>query len=338
MTLRERLRLLGPYTILALVLVVAATTSPVFFRASNLQTVGRQAAFLAVVALGQLLVVIGRGLDLSVGAVITTTSLLMIQIAGVAGGSAATGVAAVVAAAVGIGLLNGTMVAFRRVPAILATLATFVLVQGTALWLTEGRSRGRIPELLLPLGAGRVGPIPVPVLLAGALAVIVAFVLRRSAYGRSLYATGLNPEASALAGVPTRSVIASTFVLCSLFAAMAGLMLSGYVGFYDRTLGVGYDLDSIAAVILGGASFAGGRGNVTGTLAAAVGLAALDNLLLIQGVGEPYKLIGKGLVLFAAVLFAVFLTRQPATALSGPVSSAETIEVEIHQKGNETTT
>ncbi|MFP3915729.1 MAG: ABC transporter permease [Actinomycetota bacterium] len=309
MTARERLRLLAPYTIILLVVPVAAVIEPVFFRASNLQNVARSAAFLAVVALGQLVVIIGRGLDLSVGGVITTSSLLMVHFAGTAEGSLLAGIAWVVAVALAIGILNGVMVAFRRVPAILATLGTLFLVQGVSLWLTEGRSRGRVPDALVAFGAGRIGPIPVPVVVAAAVAVLMAVVLYRSPYGRAVYATGLNPEATALAGVPTRLVHASTFVVAALAAALAGLMLSGFVGFYDRTLGVGYDLDSIAAVVLGGASLLGGRGYVVGTLAAVVGLAGLDNLLLLQGVGESYQLIGKGIVLFAAVLFTSLVRR-----------------------------
>lgn len=311
MNIRERLRQIGPYTILLVVLPVAAIVEPVFFRPTNLQNVARDAAFLAIVALGQLIVIIGRGLDLSVSGVITTASLLMVYFAGTSSGSLGLGLAAVVGVTLAIGLLNGLMVAFRRVPAILATLGTLFLVQGVSLWLTGGRSRGRVPEALVAIGTGRVGPIPVPVLVAIGAAIVVAVVLHRTSYGRALFATGLNPEASAMSGIPTRSIVASTFVLSALLAALAGLMLSGLVGFYDRTLGVGYDLDSIAAAVLGGASFFGGRGSVVGTLAAVLGLSSLENLLLLQGVGESYQLIGKGVVLFAAVLFTGLVRRTP---------------------------
>lgn len=307
--LRRRLQLIGPYTVLILVIPVAAITAPSFFQPGNLQNITRHASFLAVVALGQLIVIIARGLDLSVGAVITTTSLLMIHLAGTASGNLGLGLVAVLGFAIAVGLLNGLMVAYRRVPAILATLATFFLVGGAALWLTEGRSRGRIPEVLAPLGTGEIGPVPIPAIITLVLALMVAWVLGRSAYGRALYATGLNPEATHLSGIPTRLVIASTFVIAALLAALAGLMLSGFVGFYDRTLGVGYDLDSIAAAVLGGASLLGGKGKVGGTVVAALGLAALDNLLLLQDVGESSQLIGKGVVLFLAVLWAALLNR-----------------------------
>src|SRR5690606_16727914 len=232
MSIRERLRQIGPYTILLEVLPVAALVQPGFYRPANLQNVVRDAAFLAIVALGQLIVIIGRGLDLSVGGVITTASLLMVYFAGTASGSLGLGLASVIGVTLAIGLLNGLMVAFRRVPAILATLGTLFLVEGVSLWLTGGRSRGRVPEALVAVGA-----------------VAVAVGLHRTTYGRALFATGLNPEASALSGIPTRSVVASTYVIAALVAALSGLMLSGLVGFYDRTLGVGYDLDSIAAVV-----------------------------------------------------------------------------------------
>ena len=165
-----------------------------------------------------------------------------------------------------------------------------------------------MPEAIKPLGTGSVGPVPVPVLIATVVAIVVAVVLHRGTLGRAMYAVGANPEASYLSGIARHRVAAIAFVACATLAMVTGLMLSGYVGFYDRSLGVGYDLDSIAAVVLGGASLAGGSGTVAGTLAAVVGLAALDNLLVISGVDPSVQLVGKALVLFAAVLSAGWLT------------------------------
>ncbi len=305
---REIARRLAPAAILLLVLAAALLLERAFFDPVNLQNVARQAAFLTVVALGQLIVVIGRGLDLSVGAVITTTLLLLVEMAGQPGGSVTRALLTIVAAGLLIGTLNGVMVAFRKVPAILATLGTLVLVEGVSVWVTEGRSRGRVPDLVKPLGVGKLGPVPVPVIVALAATVGCGVLIHRSSWGRRLYAVGSNPEASHLSGVSARTMQASTFVFASLLAVVAGLMLSGYVGFYDRTLGVGYDLNSIAAVVLGGASLLGGRGTVWGTVAAAFGLAALDNLLVILGVDVSVKLIGKATVLFLAVLSTGWFT------------------------------
>lgn len=312
--LRGNAARLAPFAVLLLVLAAALVVEPDFYDTSNLAHVSRGAAFLAVVALGQLMVIIVRGLDLSVGAVITATLLLVVELAGTRDGRLGRALLAVLVMALVVGATNAVLVVGRRVPAILATLATFVLLDGLGVWFTGGRSRGRVPELLRPLGTGSIGPVPLAVVVAVVLAVAVAVILGRTPFGRAMYAVGANPDASYLAGVPRRRVAALAFIASSLLAMVAGLMLSGYVGFYDRTIGVGYDLDSIAAAILGGASFAGGVGSVGGTMAAVVGLAALDNLLLIAGVGPAVQLLGKGLVLFAAVLSAGWLTARPSEA------------------------
>jgi ribose transport system permease protein len=147
---RRSITRFAPFAVLLLVALAALALEPGFYNPSNLRNVARGAAFLSVVALGQLLVVVVRGLDLSVGAVITATLLLIVQIAGTQDGRLLRALVAVVAMAVAIGALNAFLVVIRRVPAILATLATYFLVQGVGLWLTEGRSRGRVPDELRP--------------------------------------------------------------------------------------------------------------------------------------------------------------------------------------------
>ena len=324
MIVRRRIGQMAPLAVALLVAAAALIAEPGFYDAANLRNVARQAAFLGVVALGQLLVVIVRGLDLSVGAVITTTLLLIVEMSGTRGGSVPAALVAVVAMAVAVGTLNAVLVVVRRVPAILATLGTYVFVLGVGLWVTEGRSRGRVPDTIKPLGTGHIGPIPVPVIIAILVAMIVAVVLYRGTLGRSMYAVGANPDASYLSGIARRRVAGLAFVACSLLAMVSGLMLSGFVGFYDRSLGVGYDIDSIAAVVLGGASLAGGSGTVAGTLAAVVGLAALDNLLLIAGVEPSVKLIAKALVLFVAVLSAGWLSTSRFGEAAGTVEAVAT--------------
>ena len=324
MIVRRRIGQMAPLAVALLVAAAALIAEPGFYDAANLRNVARQAAFLGVVALGQLLVVIVRGLDLSVGAVITTTLLLIVEMSGTRGGSVPAALVAVVVMAVAVGTLNAVLVVVRRVPAILATLGTYVFVQGVGLWVTEGRSRGRVPDAIKPLGTGHIGPIPVPVIIAILVAMIVALVLYRGTLGRSMYAVGANPDASYVSGIARRRVAGLAFVACSLLAMVSGLMLSGFVGFYDRSLGVGYDIDSIAAVVLGGASLAGGSGTVAGTLAAVVGLAALDNLLLIAGVEPSVKLIGKALVLFMAVLSAGWLSTSRFEEAAGTVEAVAT--------------
>ena len=234
----RRIGRLAPLAVAVFVALAALISQPDFYDPANLRNVARQAAFLAVVALGQLLVVIVRGLDLSVGAVITATLLLIVELAGTADGSLPVALISIVGLAIAVGTLNAVLVVVRRVPAILATLATYSLVQGVGLWLTEGQSRGRVPEAIKPLGTGHVGPVPVPVIIATAVAIIVAVVLHRGVLGRELYAVGSNPEASYLSGIARRRVAAIAFVACATMAMDTGLMRSGMVGFYDRSLGV----------------------------------------------------------------------------------------------------
>lgn len=320
---RQQLVRLAPFAVLLLVLLAATLLEPRFFGAANLRNVARGAAFLSVVAVGQLLVVIVRGLDLSVGAVITTTLLLTVEIAGTVEGRLPLAILAVIVAAVAIGALNAFLVVMRRVPVILATLSTFFLIQGAGLWLTEGRSRGRVPDELRVIGSGVIGrTVPVAVVIAAIVVAVVALILHRTTFGRSIYAVGANPEAAHLSGVARRRTTTLALIGCSSLAMLTGLMLAGNVGFYDRTLGVGYDLDSISAVVLGGASLLGGSGRVGGTVAAAVGLAALDNLLLLVGAPQPVQLIAKGLVLFLAVLAAGWLFRPAGEDASRSPASA----------------
>ncbi len=320
---RRQIIRLAPFAVLLLVALAAVIIEPRFYSGANLRNVARSAAFLSVVAVGQLLVVIVRGLDLSVGAVITTTLLLTVYIAGTAPGRLPLALLAVLAAAVAIGALNAFLVVLRRVPAILATLATFFLIQGAGLWLTQGRSRGRVPDELRLIGSGSIaGTVPIAVVIAAAIAILVGMILSRTSYGRAIYAVGSNPQAAHLSGIRYRTVTAFALIGCSCLAMLAGLMLAGNVGFYDRTLGVGFDLDSIAAVVLGGASLAGGSGKVGGTVAAATGLAALDNLLLLAGVPAPAQLIAKGIVLFLAVLAAGWIFRPSGEgAAQSPVTA-----------------
>ncbi|MEO2104334.1 MAG: ABC transporter permease [Actinomycetota bacterium] len=320
--LRGLLPVLGPAAILGLVLVAAAALEPAFFSASNLRNLARLSSFLVVVSLGQLVVVISRGLDLSVGAVITTTLLLVVELTGGDDDRVLVAVGATLLAATAVGLVNGFMVAVRGVPAILATLATFTLVGGLSLYLTGGRAAGPVPDAVKPLGVGNVLGIPVPVLIATGCAVVVWGLLARTTAGRVLYATGANAVASRLSGIAVRRVGVLAFVGSALLAAIAGLMLSGYVGFYDRTLGVGYDLDSIAAVVLGGAALTGGRGRVGGTVLAAIGLASLDNLLLVMGAADSLQLIWKATVLLAAVLSAQWLFTPSDVARVRPMPTA----------------
>lgn len=299
--LRRRTDLVPAIATFGLVLLVAAVVTPTFYRLTNLQNLSYQFAFLAVVSLGQLIVIIAGGIDLSVGAVMSAALIVLVHVAGKPGGVVVAGLLAVVGATLAIGVINAALVTIRKVPAILATLGTLVLLNGVVLWITEGRSRGRVPDAIIPLGAKKALGIPIPLIVALIVAGLVWFALQRTVYGRSLFAAGSNSAAAGLSGVPVRSVVGVAFVGCSLLAMLAGLMLAGFIGFPDRTIGNGYDLSSIAVVVLGGAVLGGGRGTVLGTMIAAASLAALENVLVLLGIDVSLQLMAKAAVLLAAV-------------------------------------
>ena len=290
-----------PLTALVLLLILVIVLAPAFYSPTNLSNVGRQAAILGVVAIGQTYVMLVRGIDLSVGAVMGVTMIIVAQIT--SGRNDALAYALILSVVFGIvvGLANAFLVIVRRVPPFVTTLTMLILIEGAVRVWTGGIQSGSIPPGLRPLGIGRIGPITTPLFVLLLVAGLSVFVLRRTVLGRAIYATGGNPVASRLSGIRTRAVTATTYVICSTLAVLAGLMLSGYIGYTDQYLGQGFELDSIAAAMVGGASFFGGRGSVLGTLFGVAVIAVLLNLIVLLDAGVAVQLVVKGAVIIGAI-------------------------------------
>ncbi|HMN28963.1 MAG TPA: ABC transporter permease, partial [Caldilineaceae bacterium] len=239
--------------------------SPGVYGSNTLYLILRQASQLGLVAIGQTLVMLVGGLDLSVTGVIVLTSVVIAEVGAGQDSRILPGVLLALALGALIGLANGWLVTKRNVPPFIATLGMLVLVRGAQLAHTRGIPSGQVPEGMGLLSSA-FGPLPLSFLLWVGLTLFLGFVLQATPFGRQLYAVGANREAARLAGVATERVLITVYVLCSLLAALAGIVLSGYVGYVDRYLGRGFDLDSITAAVVGGASFAGGRGNLIGTM------------------------------------------------------------------------
>lgn len=291
----------APLSSLVVILVVAALFAPAFFGPSNLVNVARQAAVLGIVAIGQTFVLLVRGIDLSVGAVMGAAMVIAAEATGGRDDAIWFAVVLAFAIALAIGSANALLVVWRRVPPLVATLAMLILIEGARLAWTQGVPSGSLPTGMRIVGVGRVAGVPIPVLIFAAVAIVAAVVLRRTAYGRVVYATGSNPTAARLSGVRTRLVASSAFILCSLLAMLAGLLLTGYIGYVDRYLGQGFDLDSIAAAVVGGTALTGGRGSVEGTVLGVLFIAALLNVLVLLNAGVAAQLVVKGLVIVGAV-------------------------------------
>jgi ribose/xylose/arabinose/galactoside ABC-type transport system permease subunit len=300
-TLGDYLEAGGIYVALLLVLATAGLLSDAFYQPANLFNLIRQAAALGILSLGQTLVLIAGGIDLSV---VSTMQLSAVMVAGISRAQdERLWLAVLLCLAVGavVGLVNGHLITRWQVPAFIATLGVSIVATGLRLVVTYGAPPGSVPPLLRVFGQQSTGPVPNAVLLLLGFALLGAFVLRRCTFGRELYATGGNRAAARLSGVKVDRITQITTIVSGILAAVAGLVLAGYVGYADQWLGRGYELDSIAAPIVGGASFAGGRGSIGGTVAGVLLVAVLLNLVLLLNLPAEWQLIVRGVVIVAAV-------------------------------------
>lgn len=302
--LDENRELVTIYGILVFILVVSSIASPTFRTPRNAFNVLRQAVALGLVSLGQTYVILSGGIDLSVGA---TISLVAVYTSGIMRGNTEVMVPVilfVLGVAIVIGFVNGLVITRLRVPPFIATLGVASIVQGLVLIYAKAPI-GKICKPFRFFAEGYVGPIPFPVVFFALLAILAWIVLRLTVMGRYVYATGGSEEIARLSGIRTRLVIIFTYVFCSFTAALSGLFLCSRMGIGDPQVGGlnydRYDLDSIAAVLIGGTRLGGGRGGVVGTVAGVLIVAVLNNILNLLEVQTFWQWIVKGLIILVAV-------------------------------------
>ncbi|WP_312718259.1 ABC transporter permease [Mobilicoccus sp.] len=293
---------------LAAVCVVMFIATPAFLTVPNLLNVGVQAAVVAVLAFGMTFVIITAGIDLSVGSVAALSSICAGWLVASAGLPGPTALLAAPLVGLLTGLVSGAAVAYGRLPAFIATLAMLSIARGLALVVSGGRPID-MPDSVAALG-GDLGPVPVPILVLLVAWAVTAFVLNRTVFGRSLYAIGGNEEAARLAGLPVKRTLAAVYALSGLFAGIAGMVLAGRLASAQPQAASGYELDAIAAVVIGGASLAGGSGKATGTLIGALILAVIRNGLNLLNVTAFWQQVVIGLVIAAAVGIDVLRSRR----------------------------
>ncbi|MDX1194863.1 ABC transporter permease [Sinorhizobium medicae] len=284
---------------LAAVAIYLSFASDYFLEPRNLLNVGRQASVVAIVALGQALVIIARGIDLSVGSVIGLSAVVGAVLMRDTG-SETIGLVGGLATGLACGVVNGLLYTRFRINPFIATLGTLSIARGIALLMTGGIPVpfGGCAEFV---GAGRIHNIPVSFLLMIVLAIIVHIFAVRTVTGREIYAIGDNPKASRLAGVNIHYIRLFVFALCGLLAGLGGLILAGNLASADPNLGMGYELDVIAAVILGGTALSGGRGSIIGVIIGALLMALLNNAFVLLGISAYWQVVTKGLVIIFAV-------------------------------------
>ena len=290
----------GVYIALMLLLIVAAVVTPNLFEKETLAVMFRQCAQLGIIAIGQTMVMLVAGLDLSVGGVIVMTSMVVAEVSN--GRNEMIPAAIIVALIIGmlIGLGNGLLVTKRKVPPLVATLVMLFLVQGAQQAFTRGVPSGFVPEALGIVNQSW-GFLSIPLLIWIGLNAVFLVILKGTTYGRRIYATGSNPEAARLTGIPVNLIKISVYVLASGLAVISGVVLTGYVGYVDRFIATGLDLDSIAAAVVGGTAFFGGRGGLLGTIAGVLIIQVLSTMVVLIGLEIETQFIIKGLVILAAV-------------------------------------
>jgi ribose/xylose/arabinose/galactoside ABC-type transport system permease subunit len=292
--LQQVARELRAVWMLVAVCIALAIASPAFGTSGNLLNVGLATSVTALLAAGQTFVIILAEIDLSVGAVLgfsaAITAMTLQHHSTVVGMAVGLGVGALA------GLVNGLLVTKTRMPSFIATLAMMSVLAGLTLQITQGNPIGVSDYAFQNIGQARTAGVPVPVWIMIVVFLIFGLLLARTRYGRYVYATGDNPEAAKLSGIPVNRTKVLAFVISGALAALAGFIM---------TAGTGLELEAIAAVIIGGTSLAGGRGDLLGTLVGALILGVIDNGMNLLDVSPFLQSVVKGLV----ILFAVLLDR-----------------------------
>ena len=299
---------------MAALLVLFRLWVPGFLAGDNMLDLAQQISVNAIIAFGMTLTILIGGIDLSVGALLalvgTTTVYVLSQAAPETEhlGVLLLALAAGISVAAVCGLLNGWCAARTPIPPFIITLATMLMARGTALRFNEGRPM-HVPEtqsVFLALGNGRLfGVVPYPVLIMLAAFAFTAILLHRTRYGRHLFAIGGNREAARLSGLPLLACEVTVYLICSVLAGVAGLIHSSQLYSAEPSSGTGFELNAIAAVVVGGTSFTGGIGSMHGTLIGAIIIGILDKGLNQAGVHFSIQYIVKGLVILGAVYLDV---------------------------------
>ena len=284
--------------------IVFAAIAPEFFSVPNLINIALSIAITGILAVGMTMVILTGGIDLSVGSVVALAGVVaaMIAAGGGGAGSVVLGSLAALGVGVGVGIFNGFVVAQFRVPPFVTTLAMLTICRGLVFTITGGRSISDLPASFAFVGRARVLGLPVPVIIMFVVFAAGWVLLTRTVFGRYNYALGGNPKAAFHAGVNTKLFTFLPYVLNGLLVGLAGLVLASRLGAGVPNAGLQYELDVIAATVVGGTSLTGGRGSVIGTLWGAVFIGVLNNGLNLAGVDPYMQRIALGVVLLLAVL------------------------------------
>jgi ribose transport system permease protein len=301
----------GIYIALLLLIILMAAVAPNFLSIKNGLNIAQAVSINAVIAAGMTVVILTAGIDLSVGSIVAASGVATVLLLN---DSIPTPIAALVAILVGaaIGLVNGVIIAYLALPAFIVTLGALTYTRGIAYSLHGGPVQIAGESGIESIGNGSIGGVPMPVFIMIFVYVFFWFLLERTKFGRHVYAVGGNAQAARLSGIDVKRVLMTVYIICGITAGLAGLMFASRVRSGQVTAGVGYELDAITAVILGGTSLFGGRGRIFGTLIGALLIGVLSNGLVLMGVPIYTQLMVKGSVIIFAVAIDT-LRSKPST-------------------------
>jgi inositol transport system permease protein len=303
----------GIFLVFAVMVLVASLLSPAFMSRINLINIVRQMSVVGLIALGVTGVIVSAGIDLSSGSVVGLTAVVAASLAQDSefstpfypGLHVPLIVSVLAACAVGglVGLINGTLVAKTRIPPFIATLGTYTAIRGVALLYTGGRPISDLTDAYNFIGQGDVFGLPVPIIILVSMAVVTHILYAHTKFGKYIYAIGGNEQAARVSGIDASKYKMLIYVYAGFLAGLAGLVVSSRIGSGQPGLGVGYELDAIAAAVIGGSSLsAGGIGTVAGTVIGALIIGVLNNILDLMNVSAYWQQIIKGCIIVGAVI------------------------------------
>jgi ribose/xylose/arabinose/galactoside ABC-type transport system permease subunit len=297
------------FLLIIFVVVLAILTDGVFIRFSNIINVLMQSSIVGIIALGMTFVMIISGIDLSVGGIVAICSSIGAILMANYGVSWPLAILIMLTVGLFAGMVNGIAVAKLNLAPFIVTLAMMNITRGLAQYMLGGRTVSGFPEIHKIFGHGKLSFIPVPVLIFFLLALIAYIVLNHTSFGRELFAMGGNPRASWLSGINIARNTVLTFMISGLMAGIVSLIVTSRIMCAQVTIGTGYELDAIAAAVIGGVSLFGGKGTIAGTIIGALIITTINNGLNLLGVSPFIQTAAKGLIIFGAIIIDVLRQR-----------------------------
>jgi ribose/xylose/arabinose/galactoside ABC-type transport system permease subunit len=290
----------GIFIPLALLCVLIGIKNPVFYSLLNLVDVLRNTSYILIIAIGMTFVLIAGGLDLSVGSFLALCGMVC-GLGLKAGWPIPVAIGAGLAAGIAGGLLNSLVIVKLSIPPLITTLGTMYMARGLVLVVTRGTPIYPLPEAFSEMGIGAAAGIPFVVLIAIVLSLVAAWVLKNTIYGRQVYAIGGNEETSRFSGINVTRIKSSVYVIVTALAALSGVLMSARLGSAQPSIGDGYEMQVITAVIIGGTSLSGGSGTILGTVLGALFMSVLANGMNLVGVSVYWQKFVMGTIIIVAV-------------------------------------